>query len=319
MCTDKRGVFVYKKYYKGILILLFVICLFPFVYYSNIENRQVTQLKREIYNKKLSVTGVIQSEDQTEISMAYPVYIKECYVNENSYVNKGQLLFTLDIEKMKNTAKAYSFTDTKISNITFNNEDLLNISKEIYASENGIVKEISAQSGALVMAEDNLCIIEKDDSPILKITLNQEDYSNVEVGDKIEFSPVIAPSKKYSGTVTDKTAVIRKESSFTGSKTVIDVFADIDFADEYIYQGVQISGTLSKENGKAIYTLPYQFINQDEKGEYVNIYENGHIKKEYIDIGIETETSAEILTTFALNTLFIKDNYKGKLLLEYDK
>ena len=307
------------KIYKLLMIIILILCALPFVYYLNVENHQVTQIKKELYNKKLSVVGVIQSDEQTEISMAYPVYIKKCYVNENSYVNKGQILFTLDLEKMLSTAKAYDFTDTKTSSFTFNNENLLGISREICASESGIVKEITAQSGALVMAEDNLCIIEKADKPILKITLNQEDYSNVEIGDRIEFNPVIAPSRKYSATVTDKTAVIRKENSLTGNKTVIDVFADIDFADEYIYQGVQISGILSKENGKTIYTLPYQFINQDEKGEYVNIYENGHIKKEYIDIGIETETSAEILTTFALNTLFIKDNYKGKLLLEYDK
>ena len=30
--------------------------------------------------------------------MSYPVYIKECLVSENDYVNKGQLIFTLDLD-----------------------------------------------------------------------------------------------------------------------------------------------------------------------------------------------------------------------------
>ena len=317
MCTDKRGVFMYKGYIKVLLSVMLFVSLLPFICFSKVENADATILKNVNYQKKLEVSGTIVSQSSVPITLSYPVYIEECHISENSYVNKGQLLFTLDIEKMQSTVKSNYFTQYNNSNFDINNTDLMGISAEIYASDSGIVNDISGYSNSIVPAKTPLCIIRKNDNLMLKITLNQEDYPDISVGDIILFTPAAAPARRYSGTVLDKTAVVRKETSLTGIKTVIDVYADIDNVDEYITQGLDFTGTITKPAKKAIYTLPYEFINQDENGEYVNIYSDGEIIKEYIETGVETENYAEIKTSFSDDTVFVKDNYKGKSLLEY--
>ena len=317
MCSGKRGVFMYRLSLKILLLILLFLNCIPFIYCSDIKTPQATQLKCTDYNKKFEVSGIIETEETIPIALAYPVYIKECHISENSYVNKGQLLFTLDIEKMQNTVKNYSFTDSDFMGTGINKEDFFNLPSEIYATESGTVRDIAAHSESLVMAEEALCVIDKSDKPVLKITLNQQDYTNISVGDKVVFSPIIAPAREYSGTVTDKPAVVRNENSLTGSKTVIDIFADVDCADEYISAGLQFTGTVFTPESNKIFTLPYEYINQDDDGEYVNILKNGKTEKLYVETGIETEKEIEIKTQLPAHTVFIEDDYKGKLLIEH--
>ena len=86
--------------------------------------------------------------------------------------------------------------------------------------------------------------------------------------------------------------------------------------DDFILSGLEITGTLVKPQ-KQISVLPYEYINQDDNGEYVNIFSKGVIDKKYIETGIETESDVEIKTQFPLNTVFVKNNGKGNTLIEH--
>jgi len=193
------------------------------------------------------------------------------------------------------------------------------IVSRIYASGSGVVKNLTIAEGSVVLSDEQICIIESDDDMLVKLTINQEDYSRVAVGDKVSFSPDIAPERIYTATLNKKTAQIRKEKTLTGNKTVVDVFADIDTIDDYIISGLEISGTIIKPF-REILTLPYEYIGQDENGEYVKILINGSTVKKYVETGTEMEGSVEILTDFDKKTLFIKNNQtvKGNSLIKYE-
>ena len=205
-------------------------------------------------------------------------------------------------------------TDMSVYSTAGNNMDksfVLNLDKNVYATESGVVKELIAYDGSIVMADENFCIIEQSDNLVLKITLEQEKYTEVSVGDTVEFTPSIAPARKYTGTVLGKTAVVRKENSLTGSKTVVDVFASVDDADEYIISGADVTGRIIKEKTE-IFTLPYEYINQDEKGEYVTVYSEKNKRKVYIETGKELTETVEILTYFPENTMFLNGGEDDK-------
>lgn len=302
------------------LIIILVFSISPFYCLYNIEVVEATHLTKTEYVPVLEVNGTIEAAENVTVSLAYPVYIKECKVKENDYVNKGQLLFVLDIEKMEEAVKSNSYTDYTGLNISFDRESIASISENIYASESGYVSQINAAAGSIVLSDEILCVINTDDALILNITLNQDDYSMVSVGDNVSFSPLIMPASEYHAQICSKTATVRKESSLTGSKTVIDVYAEIYDADDRIIDGLQFSGTVEKDEKKTIYTLPYQYINQDSYGEYVNIFSHGKVYRQYIETGIEKEDCVEILTCFDEKTVFLKNDYtgKGKVLLKYD-
>ena len=163
-----------------------------------------------------------------------------------------------------------------------------------------------------MLSGEKLCVIERGDNLILKIPLNPEDYSEISVNDKVVFSSKIASYRNYTGNITDKTAVIRKEVALTGNKTVVDVYASIDNIDEYLVSGLDVSGKIVKNENLLIPTLPYEYINQDDYGEYVNIIKNGEISKVYIETGVEEQDYTEIKTYFDKDTVFLKNTYTGK-------
>lgn len=304
-----------KGYCKVLLSVLLFVSFLPFAVYSKIKDVDAVQLTKTKYQKNMQVSGVIEAEQKAEIKLSYPVCIDKCYVKDGDYVNQGQLLFILDIEKMQNYVKSSSFTSVKTAGFTAETADLLSIPDGIYATSSGYIRELSAFDQSIVLANENLCIIEQDDSLMLKISINQEDYSKIKVGDTLTFSPTIAPSKKYTATICDRTATVRKEMSLTDAKTVIDIYAVSDTGDDFLTQGLQFSGTVSENNYVYIYTLPYEYINQDEKGEYVNVYSDGKVTAKYVETGIETEDAVQIVTLFSPDTVFVKNSFKGKRLL----
>ena len=318
MCSCKRGDFMYRWYLRCIVVLMMLAVVAPFLYYSNIDTTQAIRLSEINYQKKLDISGVIQSAETTSINLSYPVYIKDVYVQENNYVNKGQLLFTTDTEKMEELLSKYNSATYASAGISFDKTSMLYIDTDkIYATESGVIYDISS-ADSFIMAEDTLCKIETSDNVMLKITLNQEDYSKVFVGDVIDFTPIIAPAKHYKAIVTDNTAVMRKETSLTGSKTVVDIYAQIDLSDDYLSRGMDCYGTLTNGNVQKIKTLPYDYVKQDDNGEFVHIYNenNNETHKVYIETGIETADYVQILTDFPSDTLFVKNSFKGKVLID---
>ena len=302
---------------KMMLLLTFILSCIPFIYYSDIEYLPATRMTQTVYQKSMDISGVIESEDPASITLSYPVFIKDCYVSENSYVNKGQLMFTLDTDKMQTALGNYNISGSNSTDINGLKKQLIEISPEIYATENGIVRDIAARSGSIIMSGERLCVIEKGDKSILKISLNQQDYPRITVGDIVVFSPVTAPARKYTGKISDKTAVVHKETILTGSKTIIDIFAEIDYADDFISNGIQFTGTVYSTEKSIINTLPYEYIGQDDNGEYIYKYKNGKTEKIYIETGIELADTVEIKTVFPLETVFVRENYKGKLIIEH--
>ena len=304
---------------KVLLLLSIGIMATPFLRFNNINIAEVTHIRKTAYQPYLEVKGVIESAKSNAVKLSYPIYVKKSYVCEDSYVNKGQLLFELDSEKMEDAVKNIGFTEYEKYNIPFNEDMISDISREIYATDSGYIRDLSAVDGALVLSGENMCVIESDSSNILKLSLSQEDYSRVSIGDTVQFSPDIAPKRKYTATVNSKTAHIRKETSLTGKKTVVEIYADIYDADDFILSGLEITGTLVKPQ-KEISVLPYEYVNQDDKGEFVTVFTDGEFIKNYVNTGTETNSTVEILDSFAPDTLFVKNNHnsKGISLLKYE-
>ena len=308
-----------RFFYKLMVVFLFSAAILPCVVVNRIETVKATHIKSISYTPSLDITGTIESAKSTEIKLSYPVYVRESCVTENSYVNKGQLMFVIDTEKMQEAVKMYDFTEYIDANISADNSVLMQLSDKIYATESGFVRNISALDNSFIMAEEKLCVIDSGQEVMLKITLNQEDYRKVSVGDVVTFSSVTNPDRAYTAVIADKTAHIRKEAGLTGSKTVVDVFANIINADSGVVSGLEICGVSSKEPIN-MSVLTYDYVGQDENGQYVVVYENGDTEKVYVETGRETDDYLEILTTFDSKSVFIKPDIENteKLLLEYE-
>ena len=98
------------KTVMAILLIMILLLTIPYLCLRDIPSVQTRHLKKTEYCRELEFTGNIEAESYTPMKLSYPVFIKESYVLENSYVNKGQLMFVLDVEKMTETLKNSDFS-----------------------------------------------------------------------------------------------------------------------------------------------------------------------------------------------------------------
>ncbi|MBR4035687.1 MAG: HlyD family efflux transporter periplasmic adaptor subunit [Oscillospiraceae bacterium] len=305
-----------KKY---VAVFLFVLFLLSATYHelSDIKIVQASKLNTELYQKKINVTGEFENSDKTSIIYSIPLFIKDLFIKENSYVNKGQALFSIDKNKMADIITnglsediITAFKDIDLTGVNsringFSADNILNLPDIVYSPENGIVKSVSIFNGAISLPGRPLLEIEHIDNIKARFTLSQLDYGKINIGDRVVIKPIAFENIFYDGIVTDENAVIKKQSSLTGDKTVVDVFANINTPDKLVSSGLQLNGEILCGEEQEIKTLQHEFVYQDMNNQFVYTFEKGVASKKYIETGIETNDYVQILTEFDKDTIFL--------------
>ncbi len=307
-----------KKYF----LFLFFRSLTGMLVYTNINLSSIKMVSRSLLKKKeyiqqINVSGEFEAKENTTIIMSSPLYIKDVFVTENSYVSKGQALFCVDKVMMKKLVNGEVSMDVSLY---ANNADIMKylnntsdlttvidtIPDTVYSPCNGIVTQLNIASGTVSMADEQLVSINPSDEIMAKFSLSQIDYGKISIGDMVQITPVAFANQRYIATITEDNAVIKKQNSLTGSKIVVDVFAHIKNPDNKIADGLQINGIVNLDGPREIKVIDYQYINQDSNGQFVFIYNNGIAQKHYIKTGIETGNFVEITTELPDKTIFLK-------------
>lgn len=307
-----------KKYsITFLLITLLVLTVNINKSLGNIKFVQASKMQQINHISTVNVTGEFKNSDETYIRLSAPVCIKDVFVKENSYVNRGQALFSIDKAKMVSLLTGgitdellSSVTDTDLTRLksrynSFTENSIFNLPDTVYAGENGIISRITVFPGGIALPNQDLMVINHTDDIVAKFTLSQLDYGKIAIGDKVEINPLAFSNVTYTGTITDDNAVIKKQGSLTGNKTVIDVFAKIENADKKVAAGLQINGVIYCGQEQTINALEYNYIYQDNKTQYVYVLENGRAVRKDIETGTETNEYTQVLTQFSDNTIFL--------------
>ncbi len=308
-----------RKLSAFLLITISGIFLYTARNINDIQTVSYTNIVKIPHCEFINAGGEFESTAQTSVVLSYPVCIKDVYVQPNRYVNRGQALFSLDLDKMSRVAagnidreilNSVDYKDLSGLKSAEKNIDLSRIQETVYAPEAGFITEMNIYPGAVALQNKHLIKISHTDEIIARFSLTQKDYGKVKIGDKVEINSVAFSDNSYYGKISDKNAVVRKQTSAAGNKVVVDVFAHIENPDKNISAGLQINGKIQSGEEKTIKAIDYTFINQDDKGEFVYILYRGTAKKVYIETGTETENHTELLTPFRMDTVFLSGNIK---------
>ncbi|MBQ3008172.1 MAG: efflux RND transporter periplasmic adaptor subunit [Oscillospiraceae bacterium] len=304
-----------------VLSLLVLIAIYIHLIFSikNIKPVKASMLNEKEYTNYITVSGEFENQNKTEIKLSYPVIVDKVYVKQNQFVNKGQLLFSIDLQQIENSLNGKIDSDL-IQQFDYDNiaamsaassyTNISEIQREIYAPSAGYISELNIFPGAAVIQNKTILTINETDDILAKFTISQLDFGKISVGDNVNIYPVAFSDIIYSGKIIEKNAIVKKQISVTGNKVVVDVFAEISNPDSRVAGGLQINGKIQNEESRNIKTLDYDFIFQDDTGEYVYIFNKGKAEKIYIETGIEAETYAEIITKFPEKTIFLSGEMK---------
>ncbi|MBR5521604.1 MAG: HlyD family efflux transporter periplasmic adaptor subunit [Oscillospiraceae bacterium] len=301
-----------------LLILLISTFIGISVNLNKIKFANATTLKKIEYVNDINVVGEFESLNKTQIKLSYPIIVKEIYVNENEYINQGQAIFSIDIDKMQSVLNGNITSEVanQLSGINIaevnDNKILSYIADDtIYSPVNGIITEHNLYEGAVILKNNNIVTLSDTDTLYAKFSLSQQDFGKVKVGDTVIIKSAAFPEKIYYGEISDKNAVVRKQVSVTGTNVVIDVFAEIKNPDDNITEGLQLSGKITADKNEVKNMLEHRYINQDSGGEFVFVLKNGSAEKTYVTCGVENTDYTEILTHFGNDTIFLDGNLKS--------
>lgn len=138
--------------------------------------------------------------------------------------------------------------------------------------------------------------------------VDESDISQIKIGQLAEVNLNSNKNKKYKGVVKEVGLVTRTTSS---GATAIDVKIElIDFDDTPIV-GLSGDATIQTETKKNSLVIPIEYLQENESGLFVNVLENGKVKKLKIEVGLESNEGYEVVSGLNEGDIIVKgSNFK---------
>lgn len=314
---------VKKRIYASLCVLLLLFsAAAPAAFYGALPVCGLTAPTLTSYTRTLNCSGTVIASEIAVVSAAMPICVEKLYVQNGSYVVRGQKL--LDVDRQKLLALAAAGASDDFSQLEPADLEkavaaaasldkgaasaLEEIPAAIYASNDGYIEGFNLEEGAFVPANTGICTVSSGGAHRLKLTVPEDRLGDIPVGSAVRFRPVAYDDREYYAVVENTPANIRRQLTTTGYRSVADVYATVEAGDEYLENGLTVTSTVLIADRRQLLTIPYKAIGQDENGEYVYRIENGRAVKSYIVTGQELEDAVEVQSGLELGASIVEDH-----------
>ncbi|MCL2077148.1 MAG: hypothetical protein FWH08_01930 [Oscillospiraceae bacterium] len=153
----------------------------------------------------------------------------------------------------------------------------------------------------------------------LRAAVRERDINAVKIGQPAEIYGVAIGDGDYAATVMEIASVARQQEVGGVSETVVDVILRIKTSDnpkELLRSGYTAEAIIGVDEPREILLIPYQAINQDDKGEYVLVLVGNTAIRRDIITGIELAEGTELISGIRENhELILKPELYGENVL----
>ncbi len=289
------------KKYKAIAVItycLLTLCSFSADYFYDILP-EVSLTKAHVGRviDTVSYSGVVQAKAYGVFS-SHAAKVTDVYIREGQYVQEGQLLARLDLNDTTVDAIGHNIPDLfpyagsldeDMLNEIWNTatqqssyEPIIQSGAGIRATSSGYVSSISVEEGDYAGRITPLFIITDTAQMSVCIQVAEDRISEIAVGQNATLSGSGFSGHTYQGTVTH-IAQRANQSLFGNSGSQIAVDISFQNPDSFIMPGFTVTANIQLGIRNGVTQIPLDMIEQDDTGkEFVWIYQDGHVHKEYI-------------------------------------
>ena len=134
-----------------------------------------------------------------------------------------------------------------------------------------------------------------NDSMYVRAYASEKDISKLHIGQQAEITGDGFPNCIYDGEISyiAEYAIVKQIGN--SSHTVVEVKIDIINPDDNLKAGFTAETTIQLSEPHTMTVVPYEALEQDEKGEFVYILNNNKAEKCYVKTGKELSEGVEIL------------------------
>jgi membrane fusion protein, multidrug efflux system len=285
------------------------------------------------FTHKIEARGSVESRTNVMLSSELPGKIESIKVVEGQFVNKGQVLATLDAAIIRNTIAELK-TNLELAAVVYQKQANLwkqNIGTEISYLESKAKKEGLERKLATTNSQLNQAIVRapfsgsidaiparvgemiQPGTPLVRIVKLQDVYIQADIseryigafkkGDEVE---VYFPSQDER----IKTKVSSVSQVINSMNRTFNLEVKIPALKFPVRPNQVVVLNLTDYTNGAAKLVPTRVIQNDNKGNFVFIIENDEAKKVHVTVGKSYDNQTEVLEGLALNTLVAKDGYR---------
>lgn len=277
-----------KKY--GVLAVVTLLAISGILAAGRWSKKEITAV--EVYTMQpqrveqtVVCTGTVESADSRNLYLDTPCIAGQVFFSSGQKVNKGDVLFTVDVDATKDALAAVG--GSGLGEVT--GEDLEGlIQKEVTAPVTGILTTLNVKAGSLSDSSKPCAVISSNESLQIKVAVREKDLKNIAVGQPVKVSGTAFSKSTYPGTVTYISPSARQQYTGSVSETVVDatVTLDPESLDESLRMGLSAKASVVVSSRDDALIVPYDCILQDENNkEYVYIYQEGRALRRDIVTG----------------------------------
>ncbi len=287
--SEKRRAFVL---FLPVYILIFGLILagvVPEIIRALTPDVRTTRPVAASYTPYITFEGKAEYKSLDNISLSYPVVIKELKVYPGERVDAGQTVAIIDKEKtISALAEIYGTAGLDTGEVS---RLIASMPKNIDTPYSGVVISV-AEKGEIIPQNGSIAGIGTADTLVIKAMVSERDIDKVEIGKTAEITAE-ATNTLYKGKVTYISDIARTVINAGGEETVVDVIIELDNA-KGLKSGFSVQGKINIGTSSSLMTLPYTAVCQDDKGEYVYVFSKGVAVRKDITTGIELSDCTEV-------------------------
>ena len=284
----------------------------PDVIKANVKVSGAVKLSSAIYTETVIGSGKIENFDEYILTSAVPVIIKDFLVSKGDSVEVGDTVAVIDTD----ATKTYLLSLSNKSNLSSYSalltgggdiSALVNaIPQKLYSEKSGVITEIDAQTGQIIMSGTPIAKIANNDTLVATISVNEADASKLSIGQEVSIVCKAVPQLLYSGKIESISETARKNYTGTSVETVVDTTVFLDNT-SYLKSGYSVTAQIATSESESVNCIPYEVIMQDDEGEYVYVLQNGKTERRNIVTGRELIEGAEIVSGLNENDIILTD------------
>lgn len=283
----------------------YLVLIIPTALKNRLPGVAVTSPRNISYIPSVDCKGVIEYSELYSIAADIPVVLSRVFVARGDKVDEGQAIAEIDKEKtIAVLSELYGDTGFESGELY---TALRKAGERVMATDSGVIYDI-ARKGEVIMSGDDIVQIGRDDNLSMTAVVSEKSISKVGVGQQVEIIAE-AVEEGFSGEVVSVSSLASKLNNGMSEEAVVEVEITIKGDTKKLKSGYTASGKILTGLPSSLLTLPYSAICQDDKGEYVYVFEKGRAAKRYIRTGRELSDCTEV--SGLMQTDFVIDRPEG--------
>ncbi len=239
--------------------------------------------------------GKVQSAENQEVFVDVPCIAEQVYVKEGQRVNKGDVLFSVDVAATQQVLSQLGGSLTgSVSQA---------VRETVTAPVSGTVKSVNVQAGDVADGSKPCAVIASDGKVSIAVAVREKHVARIAVGQRVEVTGIAFEKEMYHGSVSHIGESAHQEYVGAMNETVVDAVVVLDDkeADASLRSGLNAKATVITEVIDNALLVPYNCIGQDEKGrEYVYVYQNDNTAvRVYPEFGAECADGVLVVSGLA--------------------